>query len=64
MSAAVNEPLCPRCARPLSATITTDQPGDQLAAARIKCPHCGASLVRDVEGHADRGWRVDEEPND
>ena len=26
-------------------------------------PNCGASLARDVEGHADRGWRIDEEPN-
>jgi hypothetical protein len=23
----------------------------------------GVSLGRDVEGHLDRGWRVDEEPN-
>ena len=36
---------------------------DLLAAERIECPNCGASLARDVEGHADRGWRIDEEPN-
>jgi len=63
VSGAVNESLCPRCGQPLSTTITTAQPGGQLAAARIECPHCGASLMRDVEGHADRGWRAEEEPN-
>jgi hypothetical protein len=36
---------------------------DQLAAERIECPNCGASLARDVEGHLDRGSRVDEEPD-
>ena len=29
----------------------------------IECPNCGASLARDVEGRAERGWRIDEEPN-
>ena len=63
VSAAVDEPLCPRCGQPVSATATTGERGDQLAAERIECPNCGASLARDVEGHADRGWRIDEEPN-
>ena len=45
------------------ATATTGEPGDQLAAERIQCPHCGATLARDIDGHADRGWRVDEQPN-
>jgi hypothetical protein len=53
-----------RDAGTLSATGTTGERGDQLAAERIECPHRGASLARDIEGHADRGWRVDEEPND
>ncbi|MGZ6576628.1 MAG: hypothetical protein ACXVHQ_36690 [Solirubrobacteraceae bacterium] len=61
--AAVDELLCPRCNQPVSATATTGERGVQLAADRVECPNCGASLARDVEGHADRGWRIDEEPN-
>jgi hypothetical protein len=61
--AAVAEPLCPRCGQPVSATAMTGELGDQLAAERVECPNCRASLARDVEGHADRGWRIDEEPN-
>jgi DNA-directed RNA polymerase subunit RPC12/RpoP len=63
VSAAVELPLCLRCGQPVSATATTGEPGDQFAAERIECPHCGAALPRDVEKHADRGWRVDEERN-
>ncbi|MGA2010348.1 MAG: hypothetical protein ABSH51_07420 [Solirubrobacteraceae bacterium] len=44
----------------MSATAITGEPGEQLAAERIECPSCGARLARDVDGHADRGWRVDE----
>jgi DNA-directed RNA polymerase subunit RPC12/RpoP len=63
VSAAVDEPLCSRCGQPVSGTATTEERGDQLAAERIECPNCGARLARDVEGHADRGWRIDEKPN-
>ena len=55
VSAAVDEPLCSRCSQPVSAKAATGRPGDQLAAERIECPNCGASLARDVEGHLDRG---------
>jgi transposase len=61
MSARVDPPPCPRCGQPLSVTSTTAEPGEQLAVGRIECPNCGAHLARDVEGHADRGWRLDEE---
>jgi len=39
-------------------TVTTADPGDQIAASGIECPNCGASLVRAVEGHTDSGWRL------
>jgi hypothetical protein len=48
---------CPRCQRPLPVTPT--RRGAQLALNRLVCPDCGAALVRDIEGHADRGWRLD-----
>jgi hypothetical protein len=45
----------------VSTTVATSVPGDQLALDWMGCPNCGALLVRDVEGHADRGWRLEEE---
>ncbi len=49
---------CPRCGQPVSATTATDQPAEQLAEPVTHCPNCGAALVRDVDGPADHGWRV------
>jgi ribosomal protein S27AE len=63
MPAAVDQPPCPRCGQAVSVTTTTAEPGDQLAVERVDCPNCGARLARDVEGHADRGWRLDEQSN-
>jgi len=57
----IEQSSCPRCEGPIEATISQET-GDQLAFERIECPHCGAQLVRDVEGHADRGWRLDDQP--
>jgi hypothetical protein len=42
-------------------TLTTSDIGDHLAADRTRCPGCGAPLGRAVEGHADPGWRVEDE---
>ena len=53
---------CPRCGEAVPVTATNLDAGDQLAAAQVDCPSCAAALVRDVEGHADRGWRLAEEP--
>ncbi|MGB0096263.1 MAG: hypothetical protein WBP81_27455 [Solirubrobacteraceae bacterium] len=58
----VDGPPCPRCGQPVSTVVGSLEAGDQFAVDRRKCPKCGASLVRDVDGHADRGWRLDEEP--
>jgi len=52
---------CPRCGEPVESTITRIETGDQLAVEQIGCPHCGARLVRDIQGHVDRGWRLDDE---
>jgi ribosomal protein S27AE len=60
----VNESLCPRCGEQVPITTTDLERGDQLALDRTDCPKCGAQLVRDVDGHADRGWRLAEEPDD
>ena len=60
MTTAVHESPCPECGRPVSVTLATSETSDQLAADHSDCPHCGAPLVRAIEGHADRGWRVDE----
>ena len=61
MSSAVDESPCPSCGEPVHVTASTSAPGDQVAVSNIECPHCGASLVRAVEGHADRGWQLDED---
>jgi hypothetical protein len=55
------EPRRPQCGQ-LVGTVSSPTAGDQLAVERLECPQCGAKLVRDVEGHADRGWRLDNEP--
>jgi hypothetical protein len=34
--------------------------GDQLSVSTTNCPGCDARLVREVQGHADHGWRVGE----
>jgi endogenous inhibitor of DNA gyrase (YacG/DUF329 family) len=57
---ATDQPRCPRCAQPVPLTITDVKAGDQLAVGRRECPNCGTPLVRNVDGHADRGWRVAE----
>ena len=52
-----NDPPCPRCGQAVP-TVTGDrQTGDQLAVGERDCPGCGAHLVREVDDHADRGWR-------
>jgi endogenous inhibitor of DNA gyrase (YacG/DUF329 family) len=62
MASAAHEWPCPRCAAPVSVTGGNREVGDQLAMLRRQCPSCGAPLVHVVEGHVDRGWRVDEAP--
>ena len=58
----IDRSSCPRCGRPIEAPISPET-GDQLALERIECPQCGAQLARDIEGHADRGWRLDDAPS-
>jgi hypothetical protein len=55
---ASNGPACPRCGQTVPVTAGDREAGDQLALGEINCPGCGARLVRVVEGHADRGWRL------
>jgi hypothetical protein len=57
MADAVDTSPCPSCSEPVP-SVTTPETGDQLAVDQLECPRCGASLVRDVDGHVDRGWRV------
>ncbi len=57
----VYEAPCPQCGKQVSVTLLTAEAGDQLAADRTTCPDCGAPLVRAVDGHADRGWRLGDE---
>jgi ribosomal protein S27AE len=58
-----DESPCPHCGEPVPVTVSTPERGDQLAAPDTECPNCGASLVRAVEGHADRGWRLARDAN-
>lgn len=51
-------PSCPSCGRAVPVTTGDREAGDQLALSEIDCPDCGAHLVREVQGHADRGWRL------
>jgi len=55
---AVDRSRCPQCGHPLSLTTGDRGVGDQLAVGQTDCPGCGARLVRDVDGHVDRGWRL------
>jgi hypothetical protein len=56
---AADDPLCPRCGQGVTVTAGDRESGDhRLALGDIDCPGCGARLVREVEGHADRGWRL------
>ena len=57
-TAAGHDPPCPRCGEPVPVTGGNPEAGSQLALAEMDCPSCGARLVRDVEGHVDRGWRL------
>ena len=52
------ESPCPRCGQAVPITVSNPDACDQLAVAQIDCPSCAAALVRDVDGHADRGWRL------
>lgn len=58
MSSTVNKPLCPGSGQQALVTTTNLEHDDQLALDRTECPTCGAHLVRDVDGHIDRGWRL------
>jgi endogenous inhibitor of DNA gyrase (YacG/DUF329 family) len=62
MSTPGPESPCPRCGQLVAVTLATSETSDQLAADYTDCPHCGAPLVRAIEGHADGGWRVGERP--
>jgi ribosomal protein S27AE len=64
VSSTDNESLCPRCGQQVIVTTTNLEHGDQLALDRTECPNCGAHLVRDVDGHIDRGWRLAETADD
>ena len=61
---ATDQPRCPRCAQPVPRTITDVEASNQLAVGQRECPNCGAPLVRNIDGHADRGWRVAETETD
>ena len=61
MTTGSHEAPCPQCGQAVSVTLATAEASDQLAADRTRCPGCGAPLVRAVEGHADQGWRVEDE---
>ena len=52
------DPPCPRCGQAVPVAAGDRAAGDQLALGEMGCPSCGAVLIRDVEGHADRGWRL------
>src|SRR3954454_5876613 len=60
MSSAVNQSPCPQCDQLIPVTLATSEPSDQLAAEHADCPHCNAALLRAVDSHTDRGWRVRE----
>jgi hypothetical protein len=52
------DPPCPRCGQGVPVAAGDRAAGDQLALGEMGCPSCGAVLLRDVEGHVDRGWRL------
>jgi endogenous inhibitor of DNA gyrase (YacG/DUF329 family) len=53
-----NDPPCPHCGQPVSAAAGDRNAGDQLALSERDCPSCGTRIVREMDGHADRGWRL------
>ena len=53
-----NDPQCPRCGQAVPAAAGDRTAGDQLAVGERDCPNCGTRIVREVDGHADRGWRL------
>jgi hypothetical protein len=53
-----HDPRCPDCGQEVPVTTGDRGTGDQLALGDMDCPNCDARLVRDVAGHADRGWRL------
>lgn len=52
-----DESPCPCCSQRVSITTGDREAGDQLAFNKRNCPSCGTLLMRDVDGHVDRGWR-------
>jgi hypothetical protein len=56
-STASTDPPCPRCGEAVPVTTGDRKAGDQLAVGDTECPSCGARLTREVDGHADHGWR-------
>lgn len=63
MQQLTREAPCPRCGEPVALTLSTSETSDQIAAERTECPNCGVPLARTIEGHADKGWRIDERPS-
>jgi hypothetical protein len=63
MSSTVNKSPCAQCGEQVSVTGTNLASGDQLAIDQMECPNCGAHLVRDIDGHADHGWRLVVKPD-
>jgi len=62
MSGAASTYACPQCGHGVPITApTADETGEQLALDQTDCSNCGATLLRDVDGHADRGWRLRDE---
>jgi hypothetical protein len=53
-----NDPPCPRCGEAVPVIAGDRDAGDQLAVSERDCPNCGAPIVRELDGHADHGWRL------
>ena len=53
-----DDPPCPSCGQAVPVAAGDRHAGDQLAVGERDCPNCGALIVRAVDGHADRGWRL------
>ncbi len=51
-----NAPPCPRCGQAVPAIVGDRNAGDQSAVGERDCPGCGATIVRQVDGHTDSGW--------
>jgi hypothetical protein len=61
MTTSTQHAPCPQCGEPVSLTLGTWETSDQIAADRTACPNCDAPLARAIAGHADGGWRLDEQ---